>query len=52
MSKEELALGIGRTPEFIERALNDPGILLLPDLEALAKLFGVQFTDLLEYRNL
>ena len=51
MSKEELALAIGRTPEFMERALEDPGILMLPDLEALARLFGVEFKDSLEYRN-
>ena len=51
MSVQELALGSGHTPEFIERALNDPGMLQVANLEAIASKLGVQVIDLLSERD-
>jgi transcriptional regulator with XRE-family HTH domain len=51
MSVQELALGSGHAPQFVEMALNDPRILRVGDLEAIAGKLGVQVIDLLAERD-
>jgi lambda repressor-like predicted transcriptional regulator len=51
MSMDELARGSGHTPEFLERALNDPGMLRLANMEAIARKLGVHVRDLLQERD-
>jgi transcriptional regulator with XRE-family HTH domain len=52
MSLQELALGSGHTPEYLEEAMNNPGMLRLDNLEAIARKLGVHFRDLLTERDL